>query len=298
MNLAPIIIFAYNRPEHLRKTIESLSKNPLAGQSDVFIFSDGPKKQEDTLIISHLRAYLKSIQGFKTIQITEREKNWGLANSVIAGVSEIVQQSGKAIVLEDDMICAPNFLNFMNDALNKYQNNTQIFSISGYTFPIQIPADYHLDVFISPRASSWGWATWQDRWEKADWQVSDYQYFTNNNTLKQQFNQSGGYDLSLMLKKQMLGKVNSWAIRWTYTHFKNQAFCLYPLKSKIHNIGADKSGTHTPKTQKYAVELSESSYQLPEIIPINSLIINNIANFFKPKWYRRILNYWQYKEWV
>jgi hypothetical protein len=291
--LFPIVLFVYNRPEHLKATIESLQQNPLAKASELFIFSDGAKNSQDEPKVKAVRAYLADIQGFKDISIDYRTKNWGLANSVISGVSEILAKYPAAIVLEDDMVFAPNFLNFMNDALHFYQNNSKIFSISGYTFPIQIPANYPHKVFINPRASSWGWGTWQDRWAKIDWQVSDYQSFINNKVLLKQFNQ-GGADLGLMLKKQQLGLIDSWAIRWTYTHFKNQAYCLYPTQSKINNIGMDDSGTHSNTTVKYRVSLQNADYQLVKDIPLNQEISQNLARFFRPSLLRRVLNWWKY----
>jgi hypothetical protein len=177
--------------------------------------------------------------------------------------------------------------------LHFYQNNPQIFSISGYTFPIQIPAAYPHQVFINPRASSWGWGTWQDRWAKTDWQVADYQAFKNNKTLQKQFNQ-GGEDLGLMLKKQQLGLIDSWAIRWTYAHFKNQAYCLYPTQSKINNIGMDDSGTHSNTSTKYEVNLQNTDYQLVRHISLNPEITQNLARFFRPSFLRKILNWWRY----
>jgi Glycosyl transferase family 2 len=291
--LFPIVLFVYNRPEHLKATIESLQQNPLANASELFVFSDGAKNPQDESKVKAVRMYLADIQGFKGITINYRAENWGLANSVINGVNEVLAKYPAAIMVEDDMVFAPNFLDFMNDALNFYQNNPKIFSISGYTFPIQVPTDYPHSVFINPRASSWGWGTWQDRWAVADWQITDYQSFINNKALQKQFNQ-GGEDLGLMLKKQQLGQIDSWAIRWTYTHFKNQAYCLYPTQSKINNIGMDDSGTHSNSTVKFQVHLQNTDYQLVKDIVLNQQICHNLARFFRPSLLRRVLNWWKY----
>ncbi|TAG42976.1 MAG: glycosyltransferase, partial [Cytophagia bacterium] len=155
MNLAPVLIFAYNRFEHLQKTIESLSKNYLANQSEIFIYSDGEKTIKDHEKIKEIRTYLKNLKGFKKINLIFRAENLGLANSIIKGVSEIITIHKKVIVLEDDMISTPDFLNFMNDALLFYEAEKKIFTISGYNFPIKIPQNYQEDVFITQRASSW-----------------------------------------------------------------------------------------------------------------------------------------------
>ncbi|TAE73162.1 MAG: glycosyltransferase [Bacteroidetes bacterium] len=298
--LAPIVVFAYNRPLHLQKTIESLAKNYLARQSEVFIYIDGAKNQEDEIKINEVKSYIQNYIknqineiDFKKINIITREKNWGLANSVIAGVSEVINIYKKIIVLEDDMISTPDFLNYMNDALNFYENENKIFSISGYTFPIDIPIDYIENVFITQRTSSWGWATWENRWKKADWQMTDYPYFIKNNTQKKQLS-SIGEDLVLMLKKQHQGFVDSWAIRWIYTHFKQNAFCLYPIDSKIKNIGTDNTGAHTPNTQKFEVDLVEKPYQFVKNIEENQIIKKNMSNFFKPNFLKKIKYFFKY----
>lgn len=295
MNLAPVLIFAYNRFEHLKKTIESLSKNHLAIESEIFIFSDGAKNTEDTKKITEIRNYLKNIDGFKKINLIFRENNLGLANSIIGGVSEIIKIHQKVIVLEDDMISTPDFLNFMNDALSFYQKEEKIFTISGYTFPITIPIDYQKDVFITQRACSWGWATWVDRWEKADWQMNDYQDFIKNKTQKKQF-KAIGKDLIIMLKKQQKGLINSWAIRWIYTHFKHNAFCLFPIHSKIQNIGADNTGTHTPETKKFEVILKDEKYEFVPQIKENPIITKNMSLFFKPNLLKKIMYFLKYGE--
>ena len=229
-NLAPIILFVYNRPEHIRRTAEYLLKNRLAESSKLFIFSDGPKNEKDEQKIAEVRRYLKSIRGFKEIKITEREKNLGLANSVISGVNQIFESYKKVIVLEDDIISSPSFLKYMNDALDFYKKDEKIFSISGYSYPIEIPDSYKNDIFISCRTSSWGWGTWKDRWEKVDWEVKDFDSFVRDKNAQSLFNQAGD-DVTPMLKAQMWGKIDSWAIIWAYTHFKHNAFCLLPVHS-------------------------------------------------------------------
>lgn len=295
MNLAPVLIFAYNRFEHLQKTIESLSKNYLANQSEIFIYSDGEKTSKDHQKIKEIRTYLKNLQGFKKINLIFRPENLGLANSIIKGVSEIITIHKKVIVLEDDMISTPDFLNFMNDALLFYETEKKIFTISGYNFPIKIPQNYQKDVFITQRASSWGWATWEDRWQKADWQVNDYQSFIKNKKEKKAF-KAIGEDLVIMLKKQQKGIVNSWAIRWIYTHFKHNAFCLYPIHSKIQNIGTDNTGTHTPDTTKFEVMFEEKKYEFTPKIEENKEIKKNMCLFFKPHFFKKITNFLKYKE--
>jgi hypothetical protein len=289
-SLAPIILFVYNRLWHTRQTVESLQKNLLATRSELHIFSDGPKLAQDTSLVQEVRNYINIISGFKKVYLYENASNQGLANSVIGGVTQIMNSHGKAIVMEDDMISAHNFLQFMNDALNTYEKHLHIFSISGYSYPISLPANYTKDVYLLPRASSWGWATWADRWEKADWQISDYKQFSNSREAKKTFAR-GGEDLISMLQKQQKGLISSWAIRWTYTHYKNKAYCMHLVKSKIHNIGTDNSGTHIRTTRRYDAEVSDDNYTLPSQITPDEEIIRNLYTFFKLSLLRKLINF-------
>lgn len=291
-SLAPIVLFVYNRPWHTQQTVEALLTNPLASQSTLYVFSDGLKSETDVPNVNQVRNYVQSVRGFKEMYITESPVNAGLSQSVIGGVTSVLQPHGKAIIMEDDMVCATNFLQFMNDALHTYERNPRIFSVSGYSYPIAIPESYAHDVYVLPRASSWGWATWLNRWEQADWQVQDYQKFIGNREATGQFTQ-GGEDLLYMLKKQQRGFINSWAVRWTYTHYRHQAYGLYPRKSKIHNIGADNSGTHTPKTNKYFSAVHPDAYTLPPVVEPDEQIIKRLQAFFKPSLYRKAVNYWK-----
>ena len=197
---------------------------------------------------------------------------------------------GKAIIVEDDLISSPNFLNFMNEALDFYNDNKKIFSISGYSYPIDISDKYNKDIYILPRASSWGWGTWLDRWEKVDWKINDYSKFDSNIDMQKKFNE-GGEDLTPMLKQQIFGMIDSWAVRWSYAHFKNNSYCLYPVKSFLKNIGADKSGTHTSRTNKFDVKLEVLRSELNFIknISVDEEIKNNLMTFFRISFYRKII---------
>jgi hypothetical protein len=293
MNLAPIILFVYNRPEHTKKTLESLKINELASESLLFIFSDGSKNENDKKSVDEVRNYISTISGFKEINIILREKNLGLADSVITGVTEVIEKYGKAIVLEDDIVSSKYFLKFMNEVLDFYELDKKIYSISGYNFPIKIPESYQHQIYISPRPSSWGWATWKDRWEKAAWEIPDYDEFINRKERIRKFNQ-GGEDLTRMLKKQMSGKINSWAVRWAYTHFNGNVYCIYPVKSFVKNIGADRSGVHTKKTNKFSVNLNDKEYKdyLLHYPEINIELLKNFQDFFSKKNpFRRIRDY-------
>jgi len=286
-NLAPIVLFVYNRPEHTKRTFESLLNNTLVSKSTLFIFSDGAKSDKDIQNVDAVRNYIKTLSDFEKIEIIERKKNFGLANSVIIGVNEVISLLGKVIVLEDDMISSPYFLKYMNEVLNYFEDDQRIFSVTGYTFPIKIPESYKHPLYLSPRSSSWGWGTWKSRWEKADWEIKDFQSFINDKSRVESFNK-GGDDLTRMLKNSISGKVDSWSVKWTYTHFINNAYCIYPVKSRIKNIGADSSGVHTSKTNKFDVDLENNDVELNGIKDLqpNKEILLNFRKFFR----RNILN--------
>lgn len=242
--LAPIVLFTYKRLDTLIKTIESLQQNYLASESDLYIFSDAAKGIQDQEPVQNVRNYIKTIKGFKSVTITESPVNKGLATSIIEGVSQILKTHQTVIVLEDDLVSTNNFLDFMNQSLTKYEDETAIFSISGFSFNLNLEKKYFYDVYFLNRGWSWGWATWRDRWEKVDWKIKDYSEFIKNKKAQKLF-AAGGSDLNSMLKKQMTGNLDSWAIRWFYNQFKLGGLTLYPVKSKILNEGFGADATHT-----------------------------------------------------
>jgi hypothetical protein len=284
MKLSPIILFVYDRPWHTEQTIETLQNNELADQSELYIFSDGPKDYESKLKVGQVRAYIKTIKGFKKVIIIERQLNYGLARSVISGVTEIIDNYGKVIVLEDDSLTSKYFLGYMNKALNIYKIERRVFSVAGYNFPINIPKRYKYDAYFAYRGCSWGWGTWRDRWVKTDWEITDYGVFKSDKRSKKMFNR-GGDDLSIMLDMQIKGEIDSWAIRWFYAHYKNNALCLYPIKSLVKNIGFDGSGIHCGESKKYEVELSwEEDYEgmrFPSEIIVDNALINIVNGIHK-----------------
>ncbi len=241
--LSPIVLFTYKRIETLRITIERLSENILASESDLIIYSDGPMKIDEIETISNIRSYLKSVTGFKSITIHESDKNLGLANSIINGISEIFQYSDKVIVLEDDLITSKNFLLYMNQGLDFFQSHKDILSICGYSPPLTNFSD--LDFYYTQRSSSWGWGTWSDRWTKVDWKCEHYRQMKYNPINIINFNKMGS-DLSWMLWKQMHGQINSWAIRFCFHQFNYGLYSIHPRISKVQNIGVgDTQATNT-----------------------------------------------------
>ncbi len=281
--LSPIVLFVYSRPAHTKKTIESLKKNKLSLDSDLFIFSDGPKTSSDAKAVEAVRKYIKTIVGFRHIQIIEAPKNKGLADSIISGVTQIINRYNRVIVLEDDLETSKNFLKYMNNALSFYQDTTNIWSISGFCPPIKIPDGYKKPIYLSYRSSSYGWATWKDRWDKNDWQIKDYEQFRKDKKKKEKFNR-GGKDLTSLLEYQMKGDIDSWAVRWCYNQFKLDMFSIYPVISKIRNIGFDGSGTHSNLSQKNETNLDSGINKIffESIVP-DKEILNLFAAHYDPR---------------
>lgn len=255
MKLAPITLFTYNRPWHTRQTVEALQKNELAKQSDLIIFSDAPKNSLASESVQEVRDYLHTVDGFKSIKIVERTENWGLAKSIITGVTDVVNEHGRVIVLEDDLVTSPYFLRFMNTSLDLYQYDKQVASIHGYIYPISgLPSS-----FFIKGADCWGWATWKDKWSvfEQDGKVLLQEIIENN--LQSEFDFNNTYPYAKMLKEQIAGKNNSWAIRWYASAFLQNMLTLYPGESYVQNIGHDSQATHTKQaTTAYDVTLSKS----------------------------------------
>ncbi len=247
MTLAPITLFVYNRPYHTRRTIEALKKNMLASQSNLIIYSDGPKHDVVSKEIEEVRSIIKGITGFKSIRIVERKHNLGLAKSVISGITETINQYGKAIVLEDDLETTPYFLKYMNDGLNLYENDPEVASIHGYVYPIQ-----GLDKsFFIKGADCWGWATWKRAWDLFEEDGQKLFDELKQNKLLFEFDFYGTFPYSRMLKEQIEGKNSSWAVRWYASMFLQQMLTLYTSKSFVRNIGNDDSGSHSVSDDSY-----------------------------------------------
>ncbi|RYF77130.1 MAG: glycosyltransferase [Cytophagaceae bacterium] len=264
---APIILFAYKRPDELRQTIDALRANHLAPESDLYVFVDAPKKPADEPGVAEVKGVIAQITGFKNVYRNYAESNIGCADSIIQGITTILQKHPSAIIVEDDLITAPNFLDYMNQCLQHYAKNKRVYSIAGYTFPFPKPANYTDDAYFVPRHSPWGWATWSDRWQSIDWTVADYDQFKNDSDRQKAFN-SGGSDLSRMLRHQMEGAIDAWDIRFCYSRFKANGLTVYPTVSKVQNIGFGPGATHTDIFNRYKTQLDggqQRTFTLPDI---------------------------------
>jgi len=278
--------------QHLQKTIRALQQNALATQSELFIFSDAPKSGDEERVAS-VRKYLRTVDGFKEVHVVERMENGRVANGR-GGVRMLLDQFGKVIFLEEDIISAPGFLTFMNQALDKYESNDRIFSITGYCPPIVMPADYREDVFFLRRFTAWGFGTWKDRFDRLEYLTpSEYERFATNKKRVKEFVSAGGADMMAMLKLDAYGKIDAGDVKAMYAQFLSNQYTVYPTKSLTFNTGHDGTGTHCGKNKKFYVKLSNKlNFILPDQVVIDRRIVKAYLKFrnnlYKPRLHTRI----------
>jgi hypothetical protein len=241
-NYAPIVLFTYCRADHTRIAVESLLNNKEAAESDLYIFSDGPKTEEKRKGVEENRTYIHTITGFKSIHIIEREKNWGLANSLIAGITEIINQYGRIIVVEDDLILSPYFLQFMNEALEKYKDDDRVGTISAFVPQIkeELPNTFFLKYYMC-----WGWATWKRSWDMLE--LNPKPLLRKLRFKKKKFDVGGGVGNYGNLYCQKVGLVDSWYVRFYASLFLKDKLSLYPGLALAANNGLDGTGTHSSR---------------------------------------------------
>ncbi len=279
MNLAPIVLFVYNRPDHTRRTLMALSKNELAQHSKLFVFADGPKNDvssKDLDNVKSTRSVLMEQNWCKEITIKYEDKNKGLANSIIDGVTKVINKFGKVIVLEDDIVTGKYFLRFMNESLELYANDTKVFGVSGYKFPTLEkikPVTYFL-----PISSSWSFGTWLDRWNEVNFDGKFLLADIKKRQLMKKIN-FGNYPYYEMLENQVKGNNDSWAIRFHTSMFLKNKLFLFPNLSLIQNIGFDNSGQHC-EIEDFFSKISVSD----ELINVQSepiIVREDVKNIFK-----------------
>jgi len=270
MSLAPIVLFAYNRPEHLRLVVEALAKNEEAAASDLFVYSDAPKDALNRDRVAETRLYIKGIKGFGSVTVVERDENWGLANNIIDGVTSVVNKYGKLIVLEDDLITSPYFLRFMNEALDLYEAEEDVVSIHGYIYPMK----KHLpETFFIKGADCWGWATWKRGWDLFNPNGEELWRELQEKKLTKAFDFNHSYPYCKMLRRQIRAENNSWAIRWYASAFLKNKLTLYPGRSLVNQIGVDGSGTHSVLSDAiYQTALSPCPVQVDKLVVEESVV--------------------------
>lgn len=256
IQLAPIVLFVYARPDHTEKCLAALAANSLARSSDLIVYSDGFKDHKDEKLVEKVRQLVRATTGFASIKLIERAANLGLAKNIMLGLSQVFEKNIDVIVLEDDIVCAPGFLTFMNGALRAFKDDDSIWHINGWNYPIL--ADNLPSVYCSRTMNCWGWATWRDRWQ---YLTTRAEYFMQKWTLAQkiQFNQDGSYPFYSHLISNYLGERRTWAIYWYASIFDANGLCITPGKTLTNEIGSDGSGTHGLNEEMYLSELSQQT---------------------------------------
>lgn len=268
---APVVVFAFNRLETLKNTICSLAVNPEAKESDLIVFVDGPREsiENEKSAVKEVQLYARAIEGFKSLNYHFSDVNKGLGPNIIQGISKVINQYGSAIVIEDDLVVNPSFLGYMNQALLRYQKEERVFSICGYTNKVKPPKEYSADCYFCTRSSSWGWATWSDRWNSIDWDLESWEEVKKHHRA---FNRWGGSDCWHMLNDWHKGKNKSWAIRFCFAQFLQNKISLFPIKSLVVNDGFDGNGTNCKKWSRFKCELDKTAkkeYIWPSTLQIN-----------------------------
>jgi GNT-I family protein len=262
VTFAPIALFVYNRPEHTRRTLAALRDDPFARQSDLTVFADAAKRPEHEAAVAEVRSLVRAASGFRSVTIIPRDRNLGLAASISDGVGRLCAEHGRVIVLEDDLIVAPDFLGFLNAGLDRYKEDERVMQVSAYMYPGRFASD--TDAVFLPIVSCWGWATWKRAWDQYDPTASGYSRLQTDKELRKRFNLGGAYDYYRMLEQQIEGYIDSWAVRWLLSVVLADGIVLYPPFSLVENIGVDGSGTHG----------SGSSALHPKLVPGRRLPAN------------------------
>lgn len=275
----PVVIFAYNRPQNFKRLLDSLSRNKGIENHEIFVFIDGPRSDEDKQKVEEVKHLATEL----TEKVIASEFNKGLATSVISGVSKIINKYGSCIVLEDDLILHPSFLSYMTQGLEKYKNDNRILSICGYGLKVKRPNNYEFGVYGARRSSSWGWATWADRWNEIDWEVKDFEELKKSRKSRRDFNR-GGSDMYSMLKGYIDGNNNSWAIRFCWHQAKRGLISIHPFRSLVKNEGFGEDASNCRQTySRFKIDFEKESPQLdlnfPENPEINLVIDRNLRHY-------------------
>jgi len=285
MNLSPIALFVYDRLSFTQQTVEALRSNHLAKESKLFIFSDAPKNQNAAIEVAKVREYIKRISGFKKVSIIEASSNHGPSESVIVGVTRLVTTHGKVIVLDDDLVTSPYFLNFMNDALQLYENEEKVISICGYMYPIRIANRETLFLRIS---DNWGWATWKRGWNLFEPDANKLLEGLKSKKMVRRFDLNGAHACFKMLRKQAQKKISSWAIRWYACALLNNKLSLYPAKSLVCNIGLE-SGSHCSNNIQFYTDIYQKKVLVTKIATEeDKYVIKKIEMFFRISRFKKI----------
>lgn len=284
---SPIVVFAFNRPDNLRRTLAALAANKLASESDLTIFCDGPRNEQEKCKTDEVRLVAHSASGFASVSVIEREINWGLKKSLVAGITAIVEKSGRIIVIEDDIVTSQFFLQYMNDALSCYADNPRVASISGFCVDHKVP--YPPETFFVRGGECWGWGTWNDRWKLFNHNGAELLTQIKKLNLVKKFDLNGSCPSTETLQAAVDGKVDSWFMFWTASIFLHDMYTLYPARTLVKNIGFD-SGTHYSGATYSQQPLSESQVVVEkQAVSENQIMIRAVGSWYKKNMKRRRL---------
>lgn len=258
---APIALFVYNRPEHARRTVDALRANPLAADSELFVFADAAKDPQAGDAVAQTRRFAKSIAGFRSVTLIERERNFGLAANITGGVSQLAARFGRVIVMEDDLASSPHFLRYMNEALELYAGDERVMHVSGGAYPIG--GDLRLPSYFLRVPLCWGWGTWQRAWVHFSRDTGMMDRFSRD--MIRRFDFDGTYDYWEQLELNRQGRLDTWFVFWYASVFLRNGLALFPGTPLVRNIGMDGSGTHCSVTDQFDVQVSDEPVRLERI---------------------------------
>lgn len=296
--LAPIVLFTYNRLDHTRRTIEALQKNIYAKDSRLFVYSDAPKNKQSEESVQSVRSYLHTVEGFMEVTIIERTENYGLARNIIDGVTSVVNEYGKIIVLEDDIITSKWFLKYMNDALELYKDASRVMEVNGFVLPVDdndLPETFFLDM-----GDCWGWGTWARAWKFFE---RNPQKAKNHFTPKEvwRFNLDGTCeDRWQQVLMNCTGEIYTWAIFWDVAIFLQKGVSLFPHRALVRNIGMDGSGEHCTSEDFEQVMTMKQFSKFPSKIQVEEKAKKRYREYYlmaKFSWWKRMIYRWKNGWW-
>lgn len=271
-----IAVFAYDRPVHLERVLSGLESN---GVEHIYVFADGPSEKPGVAVV---RKVIDAINWCETT-VVARDENLGLARSVVRGVDRVFEDHDRIIVLEDDCVPSPHFVELMNTCFDSYEDDPQVMNVTGFGPPIDVPERYPYDVYFTHRSCSWGWGTWKSAWERFEHEPMTLVEFRNREDELRTTTRKAGYDISTMLRRQLRGKIDSWAVWWVWAIINAGGVCVNPVQSRIKNIGFDKTGTHGDADDNFAVKLSDQpaeGLRLPDNVTVDRDLNRRYNRFF------------------
>ena len=290
MTRTPVALFTYNRVEHTARVLDSLANCARFEECSLHIYCDAAKTEEQTEAVESTRQLVRSQAEKLNATVVEQETNLGLARSVVAGVTDLCDRFGNTIVVEDDLVLNPGFLDYMLQALDRYADESAVYQISGYMFPVSHHSGE--DAFLMPLITTWGWATWQRAWKIFDWDASEAHEQLKDPTLRKRFDLNNSYPYSVILENQLNGLTNSWGILFWWQVFKAGGLALHPRRSFVWNGGFDSSGTNcgdqgwsNDQSPEEVTDWTHESFKFPSEVTIDQKAFDNICAFLKKEQY-------------